>query len=125
MAGRRSPSEPDSDLGAVRTGGRGDLVGDFSHKPQAVSFPQRPGAGSGAVVGDLAAQHADRSSHQQPSRACSVRDNVRRQFMHSEEHVNRQVLGHAQGGRAGRDPFSQQVKRGGIEALVDHDYFRF
>jgi hypothetical protein len=45
--------------------------------------------------------------------------------VHGQEHVNRQVFGHAHRGRAGRDPFSQQVKRGGIEALVDHDHFCF
>jgi hypothetical protein len=125
MAGRCSPFEPDSDLGAVRAGGRGDLVGDRSHKLQAVSFPQRPGARRGAIVADLAAQHAGRCSYQQPSCPCAVRYHVRSQLMHGEEHVNRQAFGHAHGGRAGCDSFSQEVERGGVEALVDHDHFCF
>jgi hypothetical protein len=109
----------------VRAIRRGDLVGDRVHEPQAVSLPHRPGSRGRGGIADLAVQRAGYRAYQQPSRSCAVRDRVRCQLVHRENHIHHPVFRHARNRRASRNPFPQQVQRGSIEALVEYDQPRF
>jgi hypothetical protein len=83
--------KPDQDAGSARAGQRLHLIGYLLDDPQTVAVlaGQRIHRGPvrGITVVNLAIQGTGQVPHPQPSRSAAMADGVRRQLVHSQNHV--------------------------------------